>query len=890
MNVKQVDTYYNKKKEQRFTGLTADQVNKSREENGSNEITSKKQDSFLKLLIESLGDPIIKILLIALGIKMIFLLKNFDWFETVGIVIAIFVASFISSISEYGSEKAFARLQEESLKLKCRVKRNGKIEEISVDEVVKGDIVLLEAGDKIPADGTIITGSITVDESSLNGETKEAYKEAIFSNEIPPKEKNIVYRGTVVYSKQATMLVTNVGDQTLYGKLAKEIQEKQPESPLKLRLRGLAKVISRIGYIGALMVSVSYLFSVLVIANNFDWNRIVETITNFPVMSGYLLYALTLCVTIIVVAVPEGLPMMITLVLSSNMKRMLKSNVLVRKLVGIETAGSINILFTDKTGTLTKGKLEVIGFMSGNFKNYQTEYEISKFPKYYNIVKASMIYNNASNFNKDRSKIVGGNITDRAILKFSSIETNMRYQKLKTIPFDSKTKYSATTIDMEKRTNLIKGAPEKIISACKSYYHEDGTKSYKFPKERIQREIQAMTRRGIRAVAFATSSSYNIEDFSNLTFVGVVFIKDEIREEAKEGIELVRKAHIRTVMITGDNKETAISIGKEIGLLENEDDIILTSAELANKTDEEVKKIIPHLKIVARSLPQDKSRLIRLSQELNLVVGMTGDGVNDAPALKKADVGFAMGSGTEVSKEASDIVILDDNFLSISKAILFGRTIFKSIRKFIIVQLTINMCAISLSFIGPFIGIDTPVTVIQMLWINMVMDTLAGLAFAFEPPLIEYMNEFPKKKDEPIMNKYMINQILITGLYSAALCIFFLKAPFINQLFRQEIHQTYLMTAFFGLFIFIDIFNSFNARTHRLNLFAHLKSNKVFMVIMTFIVIVQVILIYYGGSLFRTAGLTLNEFLIMLSFAFTVIPFDWMRKLYLRSRGIIGGV
>ena len=299
---------------------------------------------------------------------------------------------------------------------------------------------------------------------------------------------------------------------------------------------------------------------------------------------------------------------------------------------------------------------------------------------------------------------------------------------------------------------------------------------------------------------------------------------------------------------------------------------------------------MPNLKIVARSLPQDKSRLVKISQDSGLVVGMTGDGVNDAPALKKADVGFAMGSGTEVSKEASDIVILDDNFMSISKAILFGRTIFKSIRKFIIFQLTVNFCAISLSIIGPFIGVDTPVTVIQMLWINMVMDTLAGLAFAFEPPLKEYMEEYPKKKDEPILNRYMIDEIVFTGLYSSLLCILFLKVPLIGNLFRNSDNNIYLMTAFFGLFIFMGIFNCFNARTHRLNLLSHLYENKVFILIILFILIIQVYLIYYGGTLFRTAGLTVMEFLYMILLASTVVPIDFMRKIYLRIRGNIGGV
>ena len=308
------------------------------------------------------------------------------------------------------------------------------------------------------------------------------------------------------------------------------------------------------------------------------------------------------------------------------------------------------------------------------------------------------------------------------------------------------------------------------------------------------------------------------------------------------------------------------------------------------KSDEELKKIIPNLKIVARSLPQDKSRLVRIAQESGLVVGMTGDGVNDAPALKKADVGFSMGSGTEVAKEASDIVILDDNLLSIAKAILYGRTIYKSIRKFIIFQLTVNLCAVGLSIIGPFIGIDTPVTVIQMLWVNMVMDTLAGIAFSYEPPLIEYMEEYPKKRDESIINKYMLHQIIFTGLYSFIICIFFLKSNFISNLFRIDNNNLYLMTAFFGLFIFITIFNSFNTRTHRLNIFANIFKNKVFLLIILFIFIVQVLLLYFGGTLFRTAGLTFIEFQIMILIALSVIPIDFIRKLILRKKGIIGGV
>ena len=861
-------------------GLTKEEVIKNREQYGSNALENIDKISFLKKLLESLGDPIIRILIIALGIKMVFLIKDFDWYETVGIVIAIFIASFISTISEYGSEQAFQKLQMEASKIKCKVKRNKIVEEISIKDVVVNDIVVLETGDKIPADGYLIEGEITVDESSLTGETKEVRKLSSATR----LEKNRLYRGSVVYSKSGLMLVTEVGNNTLYGKLAKEVSEKSPDSPLKIRLRHLAKIISNIGYVGAFLVSVSYLFSAIVLKNNFDINLIKETVTNIPLMIGYILYALTLSVTIIVVAVPEGLPMMITLVLSSNMKRMLKNNVLVRKLVGIETAGSLNILFTDKTGTLTKGKLEVSCFVDADLNEYNSILDLKKYNNLSNIVLKSIYYNTSSTFSN--GYITGGNSTDKSILKFIQKNPELNYEIVKTEPFSSKNKYSKSVIKKDNHYEyLIKGAYEKILPKCSKYYTKGGNK-LSINKNKIENYLKSITNKGIRVIVLATA---NNDKFDDLTLVGIICIKDEIRNEAVDAIKMINEAHIQTVMITGDNKETALNIAKEVGLYKD-NDVILTSDELNNLSDIEIKNILPKLKVVARALPQDKSRLVKIASSLGLVVGMTGDGVNDAPALKKADIGFAMGSGTEVAKEASDIVILDDNIKSIAAAILYGRTIFKSIRKFIIFQLTVNICAVTLSIIGPFIGVDTPVTVIQMLWVNMVMDTLAGIAFSYEPPLLEYMKEFPKKKNEPILNKYMIHEILFTGAYSSILCIFFLKSNFIHQFFRNGVNDEYFMTAFFGLFIFISIFNAFNARTVRINLLANIIKNKVFLFTILFITIVQLVLIYFGGELFRTAGLTISELEIMLLIAATVIPVDWLRKTTLRHRGIIGGV
>ena len=406
----------------------------------------------------------------------------------------------------------------------------------------------------------------------------------------------------------------------------------------------------------------------------------------------------------------------------------------------------------------------------------------------------------------------------------------------------------------------------------------------------LQGRWAEMTRDAMRVLALAVSETPVDESgqFSRLILIGLVGIRDEIRPEARAAIRQVQGAGVQVVMITGDNRETAAAIAREAGLIPADgktDDAILTSGELAGMSDDQVKKRLPRLRVVARALPTDKSRLVRIAQGSELVVGMTGDGINDAPALKKADVGFAMGSGTEVAKEAGDIVILNDNFASIARAILYGRTIFKSIRKFIIFQLTMNLCAVGISIIGPFIGIDTPVTVIQMLWINIIMDTLAGLAFAGEPPLEEYMREPPKRRDEPVLNRYMIHQILCMGIFTIALCVLFLKLPIIRPLFRYANDYIYLMTAFFALFIFTGIFNSFNARTHRVNLFAHLHKNPLFIVIMILVAVVQLLLIYFGGSLFRTAGLTFRELRTVLLIAFLVIPADCVRKLVLRLAG-----
>ena len=855
-------------------GLNEKEVIESRKRYGTNEITKQKQNTFMHLLLESLGDPIIKILLIALAIKVVVLFRDFDWYETIGILIAIFLASFISSISEYGSEKAFSRLQEEQLKTTAKVRRSGKILEIPSGEIVVGDIVMLSSGDKIPADGYLVKGNLSVDESALNGETKEAKK--LSKNGPVISDNNRVFRGSVVYNGEAEMLVRFIGDNTILGKISQELQEVVPESPLKIKLRGLAKTISRIGYVGAFLASISYLFSSIVLENHFDLDLIMATITNFPVMFNHLLYALTLSVTIIVVAVPEGLPMMITLVLSSNMKKMLKDNVLVRKLVGIETSGSLNVLLTDKTGTLTKGVLKVTEFVTPDLKVYKSNLDLKKSANY-EILYSSFFYNNASIISDDN--IIGGNSTDRALLKFIGKSKEINKKVINKTPFDSAIKYSSVTLS--DGTILVKGAKEVLLSKCKTYLNSFGKEASLLNKKMIEKKIESYTKSSGRVLIFAYG-----KNMDNLCLLGFVNIKDELRDEAKEGIRLIKSAGIKPIMITGDAVDTAEAIAREVGLIDIKSNLVLSSGDLEKLSDDEIKSKLSNIAVIARALPQDKSRMVSIIESMDLVVGMTGDGVNDAPALKKANVGFAMGSGTEVAKEAADIVILDNNILSISKAILYGRTIFKSIRKFIIYQLTVNMCALVLSIVGSFIGVSTPITIVQMLWLNMIMDTFAGVAFSFEAPLIEYMEEPPKKKDTPIMNKYMYSEIIWTGIYCALLCILFLKLPIFKTLIRTGENSKYLMTAYFAMFIFMGIFNAFNARTVRINTFANLSKNKVFIGIFGFIFISQVWIIYNGGDIFRTYGLKINELILVLLLALTVFPVDWFRKYILKKRGI----
>ena len=843
-------------------GLTDAEVEESKNKYGINVVPEPKRRTILNLIIESFGDPIIKILLIALAIKIVFMFKDFNWYETLGILIAIFLATFISTMSEYGSEASFKKLQDENKNIYVKVYRSNKLINLDHRYLVVGDYILLEPGDIIPADAKIIEGNILVDESMLTGESKLQERKFISNKDVK------IYKGTICYEGNAKAIITGVGTNTVYGNIAKEISESKTISPLKTRLIHLSKIINKIGYIGSFLVVIAYLFSAILISNNFDMSIVLKYINSKSFIND-LIYALTLCVTTIVVAVPEGLPMMITLVLSSNMKRLVKSNVLVRRMVGIETSGNINYLLTDKTGTITKGKLEVIYYVCGDLYKVNNLEDINNI-NYKDIITESLIYNSSSNYSNNI--VIGGNSTDKAILEYIKNNLYSKTKKYKYIPFNSDIKYSEVFVNNH---NYIKGAYDKLIPLC-NYYLDHNNNLKKININAINNYIKTLTSKGLRVIA-------NIDKYDNkVIFLGLIVIKDIVRKESIEGIKRIKNAGINVIMITGDHKDTASSIAKEVGIINSNKDISLTSNELNSLSYDELFKIIDNVKVISRAMPSDKSKLVKLLQEKGYIVGMTGDGVNDAPALKKADVSFAMGSGTSVAKEASDIVILDNNLLSISKAILFGRTIFKSIRKFISYQLSVNFCALALSIVGPFIGINTPITIVQMLWLNMIMDTFAGLAFSFEPSLNKYLEEKPINKNEPVINKNMYIEIIANGLYSALLCLIFLKLPIIKHIVNSNSKQ--FMTSYFALFIFLGIFNAFSCRTSSINIFKNINKNKPFLFLFIFIFIAQIFIIYFGGSIFGTYGISFNDLMFVLSLSSTTLIINTIRKNITKKR------
>lgn len=844
-------------------GLTAREVTASREKHGDNSLTKEKTKGIARRFFENLSDPIIRVLLIAVFIEVVFSFGHCNWWETGGIIIAVIIATTVSTVSEYGSEKAFLKMQEDNASVTVSVIRNGCSIKIPINDVVVGDVLYVSAGECVSADGEIIYGKISVNQSALNGEGREVLKFAggVSGKDDFSSEKN-VFRGSLVTDGEGLIRVSRVGKDTFYGMVAKDVQSETRESPLKLRLSHLASQISKIGYFMAFLVGATYLFLAFVADNGYDTDKIMTAIRDVPFTVKTLTHALALMITVIVVAVPEGLPMMITVVLSANMKKMLNDSIMVKKLVGIETAGSMNILFTDKTGTLTTGKTTVEEIITCD-SSYRSVSLLRKNKSVYRFM-------NIIAFEGGERFSAGGNSTDKAIMEFFSSESAEKIKITEKSAFNSEKKFSS--LKLSDSTKILMGAPEIIAYSCDNALMTDGI-TKPFDKDRIIKQCREHASRGERIVAVV------VESFGVRTFVAIVVLKDRIRRGVREAMENLHSAGIKVVMITGDSRETAVAIAKECGIIQGSSDKgVLTHEEMEKMSDDELKKLLLDLNVVARALPRDKTRLVRLSQEMEYVVGMTGDGINDAPSLKLADVGFAMGSGTDIAKSAGDIVILDDSLTAISKTVLYGRTIFKSIRKFISFQLMMNFTACGVSLLGQFIGIENPITIIQMLWINIIMDTLGGLAFAGEAPMEYYMLEKPKKRDEKILSREMLGQIVLTGAYTLLLCVLFLHIPFFKSLFRASENDLCFLTGFYALFVFSGIFNCFNTRSERLSFFSGISKNKPFLIILSFVSVIQILMIYFGGDVFRSVPLSFREVLNVILLASTVMPFDMLRR------------
>ena len=855
-------------------GLSKKAVEESRKRYGTNALTQIPPEPLWKKILEGFKDPMIMILLVALVVQaVLFLLGEAEWFEPVGILIAIMIANGVASISENKQEnKASALKEEEEAKETAKVVRDGQLEEIHVNEVVVGDIVYLQAGDKIPADGIVAEGSIKVDQAALNGETEEAEKIPFVEGaEYDTKDllnKYYAYRGTVVCGGEGYMEIKVVGDKTLFGELALEVQEDTRQTPLQVKLGILAKQISKFGYIGAIAIVAGILAKTLITGavpeGIFEWIRLVMD-------------AVTVAVTVIVCAVPEGLPMLTSILLSFQSMKMAKDNVLVRKINGLETAGSLSLLFSDKTGTITEGRLSVVEMATGNVTVFN---ELSKVnPSLASDIITGIGINNSAAVSND--SIIGGNSTDRALMSFlmdSKAVSEINKEDVRSFnAFDSNKKCSSVTVTRSGESiTYIKGAPERIIERCTTYVDENGDIKELVEKNYLVSYIDSQAGRSMRLLAVAKRDGDS--DEGELTLLCVISIRDNVRKEAVDAIKEVKNAGIQVVMVTGDRKETAAAIARESGLIENEDDVVLTSAELGEKTDDELKALLPRLRVVARALPTDKSRLVRVAQELDYVVGMTGDGVNDSPALKKADVGFAMGSGTEVAKEAGDITILDDNFSSIEKAILYGRTMFKSIRKFLIFQLTVNVAAVLICFLGPLLGENVILTVIQLLLINLAMDTLAAIAFGSEPALKEYMKEKPVARSESIVSRAMLSEVIISAAYITIICLSILFVAPIRSLFG-DVDVTYLKSAIFATFMMAITFNGFNARTGHINPFENIGRNRNFVLVMISIFVMQFLFVTFGGEVLSVESLSVKSWLICVILAFMVIPIDIIRKI-----------
>ena len=862
-------------------GLTDDEVLQSREKNGINLLTPPKRPSLWKLYLEKFEDPVVRVLLVAAVFSLIISIIENEYAETIGIIAAILLATGIGFFFEYDASKKFDLLNAVNEETLVKVIRNGRVQEIPRKDIVVGDIVILETGEEIPADGELLEAiSLQVNESNLTGEPviNKTTVEADFDEEAT-YASNLVMRGTTVVDGHGTMRVLHVGDATEIGKVARQSTEDNLEpTPLNIQLTKLANLIGKIGFtVAGLAFLIFFVKDVLLF---FDFGSLNGWHEWLPVFERTLKYFM-MAVTLIVVAVPEGLPMSVTLSLALNMRRMLSTNNLVRKMHACETMGAITVICTDKTGTLTQNLMQVYEPSFYGLKNGGEvgEDDISKL-----VVEG--ISTNSTAFLEEiaegeKPKGVG-NPTEVALLLWLN-SRNRDYLELREnapvvdqLTFSTERKFMATLVKsplMGKKVLYVKGAPEIVLGKCKDVILDGKRVDAVEYRSTVEKQLLGYQNMAMRTLGFAfkivedtdTRDCVELVADHDLSFLGVVAISDPIRQDVPAAVSKCQSAGIDIKIVTGDTPGTATEIARQIGLWKPEDTERnrITGAAFAELADEEALDRVMDLKIMSRARPTDKQRLVQLLQQKGAVVAVTGDGTNDAPALNHAQVGLSMGTGTSVAKEASDITLLDDSFNSIGTAVMWGRSLYKNIQRFIVFQLTINFVALLIVLLGSLIGTELPLTVTQMLWVNLIMDTFAALALASIPPSESVMQEKPRSSNDFIISKAMRSYIL--GVGGAFLIILMGMLYWFNHAEGGMTPER--LTIFFTFFVMLQFWNLFNARVFGTtdSAFKGISKSYGMELIVLAILIGQFLIVQFGGAVFRTVPLDLVTWVIIIA-------------------------
>ena len=881
-----------------YRGLTTAEAEASRRIHGANVLPEPARLTFGQAFLETFRDPMIRILLVMVALMVTMYFVGYaEIYEPVGTIVTVLIVATVTARTSLTSDDEYHALRARTAKDRAKLRRDGGLHVLPVDEIVVGDLVILQGGDKIPADGVLISGDLRVSNAALNGETEECHKRADAAAVFPEKttgdtfvDGTTLFRGSVVFDGEGILQVCRVGTATMMGQMASEMQAREPASPLQVKLAKLADQISAFGYISGIVIVALYMMFFALRAGGIEayvllgWGQVLVDVIE----------AVSLAILIIVCAVPEGLPLMISIVLMQNTSRMLSRGVLVRRAVGIETAGALNILFSDKTGTITGGRLSVVEFFTADGTVYGADLLAGETVLAAQLRRA--IGRNTASMYDESGAVVGGNPTDQAVMyalgekNCRALQADETSQAGQRQTFNSVNKFSQAELPA-RGIVVYKGAPEVLLARAQ-YALDAAGNVVPYDADALTETINAYAERAMRVLAFGYSASafHTNEVNADTVLIGFAAIRDDVRPEARAAIAEVQAAGIQVVMVTGDRRETAVAIARDAGLLRADGELVLTSSDLAQMDDAAVQRVLPQLRVIARALPTDKSRIVRLAQQMNLVVGMTGDGVNDSPALRRADVGFAMGSGTEAARDAGDIVILDDNFRSIKDAILYGRTIYNNILKFCRFQLVINIAAVVVSAFAPFFGIMEPLRVTHLLFINLVMDSLGAIMLGNEPAHESYMHEKPRRRDASIISPAMAAQILWMGTWLVLLSFAFLTQPIFATCFAGQPEQ---YTAYFLLFVLASLMNGFNVRSGGFGIFRDLGANPGFLRVWGGIVLIMAAIINapllpneigaWIGAMFSCTPIHPGGWVLAFLLAATMLPVDFLRKALVRA-------